>query len=73
MGTCGGTLGRGAKALPRIQAQVGHGALARSLSGGVSLLFPASQSLPAPPHSVGFPLFQRGSNPHELSHSSKKV
>lgn len=71
MGTCGGTLGRGAKALPRIQAQVG--ALARSLSGGVSLLFPASQSLPAPPHSVGFLLFQRGSNPHELSHSSKKV
>lgn len=33
MGTYGGTLGRGTKALPRIQAQVGHGALARSLSG----------------------------------------
>lgn len=46
METCGRTLGK-AKALPKIHAQIGHGVLARPLSG-VSLLFPTPQSLPAP-------------------------
>lgn len=50
-GPVGGTLGR-AKALPRIQAHLGQGALARSLSGGLPAIscppIPACTPIPWP-------------------------